>query len=350
MRFELSEEQELLRRSARELVAAEWPLEKTRAFIEHDARGHDPLAWKHLAEMGYLSLLLPADAGGQGLGAIELAVVCEEMGRACVPGPFLETVLAGALLAEAGGHDPLVRRITSGDAVVTFARLDSPWASQSGPRLRFRDGRVRGRKHFVAYAQEAEALLVLVADGVALARAPFSTTPQETLDPAQRFSAVDLDHPAELVANAEILERNDRLAAVGAAAMLLGLADRSLEITLDYVRTRQTFGRPIGSFQALQHRLADTWVRVESARAAVYRGAWCVAAGDPAAPLAAATAKAYAGDTARQATGEAIQMHGGIGFTWELDVHLYFKRVKTLEQMYGSTEAHVERALTAFGF
>jgi alkylation response protein AidB-like acyl-CoA dehydrogenase len=350
VRFELSEEQELLRRSTRELLAAEWPLEKTRAFIEHDGRGHDPLAWKHLADMGYLSLLLPLDAGGQGLGAIELAVVCEEMGRACVPGPFLDVVLAGALLAEAGGHDPLVRRIASGDAVVSFARRDSPWGTDTGPRLHFRDGRVRGRKHFVPHAREAEALLVVVAEGAVLAHAPFSATPQETLDPAQRFAAVELDHAAELVASAEVLERSDHLGAVGAAAMLLGLAERSLEITLDYVRTRQTFGRPIGSFQALQHRLADMWVRVESARAAVYRAAWCVATGDTAAPLAAAAAKAYAGDTARQVTGETIQMHGGIGFTWELDVHLYFKRVKTLEQMYGSTEAQVDRALTAFGF
>jgi len=147
-----------------------------------------------------------------------------------------------------------------------------------------------------------------------------------------------------------VLEPNDVLAATGAAAMLFGLMSRALEITLDYVKARQAFGRPIGAFQALQHRLAEMLLRVESTRSAVYRAAWCIDTGDADTALAAAAAKAYAGDAARLVCGESIQMHGGIGFTWEVDLHFYFKRVKTLEQLYGSTEAQLERALAAAGY
>jgi alkylation response protein AidB-like acyl-CoA dehydrogenase len=132
--------------------------------------------------------------------------------------------------------------------------------------------------------------------------------------------------------------------------MLLGVMSRMLETTLEYVQTRATFGRPIGSFQSLQHRLADMLLRTESSRSAVYRAAWCVQTGSADAPLACAAAKAYAGDAARLVCGEAIQMHGGIGFTWELDVHVYFKRAKTLEQHYGSTAAQLGAALAAAGY
>ena len=124
----------------------------------------------------------------------------------------------------------------------------------------------------------------------------------------------------------------------------------SLEITLGYLQTRETFKRPIGSFQALQHRTADMLLKTESSRSAAYRAAWCLAAKDPEAALACATAKAYAGDAARLVCAESIQMHGGIGFTWELDLHYYFKRAKTYEMHYGSTEAQLDRVLAAAGF
>jgi alkylation response protein AidB-like acyl-CoA dehydrogenase len=194
------------------------------------------------------------------------------------------------------------------------------------------------------------ALVVGTDDGVALVEGPFEATAMPTFDLSQRFGAVTLDHPATRLGGAELLERADRLAAVGAGATLLGIMARLLEMTVAYVQTRQAFRRPIGAFQALQHRLADMLLRVESTRSAVYRAAWCVDTGDAEAPLACAAAKAYAGDASRAVCGEAIQMHGGIGFTWELDVHWYFKRAKTLEQHYGSTEAQLERALAAAGY
>jgi alkylation response protein AidB-like acyl-CoA dehydrogenase len=349
MRFELSDDQALLRRSTRDFLRSEWPLEKSRRVMEHDPRGYDPAAWARLADMGYLGLVLPPAVGGQGLGAVELAVVCEEMGRTAMPGPYLDAVLGGALLAAAGGQDALVADVAAGRALVVLARDDGAFSGAPPAVARFVGGRVRGRKYFVPFAAQADALVVTTPEGVCLVQRPFETTPLDTLDLAQRFAAVTLDHSAVLLGPPRLLDAVDRLAAVGAGAMLLGIAGRCLETTVEYAQARQAFKRPIGAFQALQHRLADMLLRVESTRSAVYRAAWCAAAGDPDDTLACATAKAYAGDAARHVCGEAIQMHGGIGFTWELDLHVYFKRAWTLQQHYGSAEAQLERALAAAG-
>jgi len=350
MKFDLSEEQTLLRQSTRDFVTSEYPLDRTRAIIEHDPRGYEQRGWERLAEMGYLGLLLPGSTGGQALGAIELAIVLEEFGRACVPGPYLDAVLAAALLSAAGGHDGLLAEVCAGKKLVTIARDDAAFAGSTRSPVRFEAGRVRGTKYFVPFAAYADALVISTSEGVHLAQAPFAVSSLPTLDPAQRFGAVELDSPAVTVGAPTLLQRIDQLAAVGAAAMLLGIMSRCLELTLEYVQTRQAFKRPIGSFQALQHRLADMLLKTESSRSAVYRAAWCHDTGSADTALACASAKVYAGDASRLVCGESIQMHGGIGFTWELDLHFYFKRAKTLEQHYGSTEVQLERALAAAGF
>jgi alkylation response protein AidB-like acyl-CoA dehydrogenase len=350
MRFELSDDQQLLRSSTRDFFTRAAPLEQSRRVMEDEPRGFEAPQWRQLADMGYLGLVVPAERGGQGLGAVELAVVAEEAGRVCLPGPLLDAVLGAALLAAASGQDELLGQVCQGHKLVTIARLDYPFAGAAEPAARFAGGRLRGTKYFVPFAGAADALCTVTPEGIALAFGPFAVTPTPTIDLAQRFGTVTLDHAAMLLGPATLLEQVDRLAAVGAGAMLLGIMARCLETTLAYVNTRAAFNRPIGAFQALQHRLANMLLRVESTRSAVYRAAWCVDAGDPDAPLACATAKAYAGDSARLVCGETIQMHGGIGFTWELDVHLYFKRAKTLEQFYGSTEEQLERALAASGY
>jgi alkylation response protein AidB-like acyl-CoA dehydrogenase len=349
MRFELSEDQALLRSSTRDFLASELSLEKTRTVMEHSPGGYDPAEWRRLAEMGYLGLILPAAAGGQELGAIELAIVLEELGRVSAPGPYLDAVLAAALLTDAGGQDALLRDIVAGKTLVVIARHDSPFSGNHVEPTTLAGERVRGTKYFVPFAAAADALVVTTADGIALVRGPFEVVPLTTFDLSQRFGEVKLDHQALHLGAPSLLERNDRLAAVGAAAMLLGIMSRCLEKTLDYVQTRQAFKRPIGAFQALQHRLADMLLKTESTRSAVYRAAWCLDTGDADTALACAAAKAYAGDAARLVCGEAVQMHGGIGFTWELDLHFFFKRAKTLEQHYGSTEDQLERALGAAG-
>jgi len=349
MRFDLSEDQQLLRDSTREFLGATLPLEKSRSLMEHDARGYDSDAWRRFAEMGYLGIHVPANVGGQGLGVIELAIVLEELGRVCAPSPFLDVTLAASLLHLAGGQDELLAGIASGDRIVTVAREDSAYAGRAEPGIRFADGRVRGMKYFVPFAAAADTLLITSPEGIYRAQGPFEIEPMPTIDLGQRFARVTFDQAAQRIGDASLLERLDVIAATAAGAMLLGVMSRAFEITLDYVKTRQAFGKPIGAFQALQHRLADMSVKVESTRSAVYRAAWCIDNADPDATLAAASAKAYAGDASRLVCGESIQMHGGIGFTWELDVHWYFKRAKTLESHYGSTEAQIERALSAAG-
>jgi alkylation response protein AidB-like acyl-CoA dehydrogenase len=350
MKFELSEDQRLLRDSTREFLVAEYPLERSRRIMEHDPKGYDSAGWPRLAEMGFLGIHIPAEYGGQGLGMIELAIVLEEMGRACFPGPFLDVALAGALLATAKSQTPLVAKIAAGESIVTIAREDSPFLGRVEMPLRAAGGRIAGTMYFVPFAAEAEKLVVITADGACVVDGPFDATPMPTIDPAQRFARVALDAPSEaLTADANVLARQDDVAATAAAAMLLGIMSRAFDITLEYVKTRQAFGKPIGAFQALQHRLAEQLVRIESTRSAVYRAAWCLDHDPAEAPLAAASAKAYAGDAARLVCGESIQMHGGIGFTWELDVHFFFKRAKTIETFYGSTEQTLERALAAAG-
>jgi alkylation response protein AidB-like acyl-CoA dehydrogenase len=350
MKFDLSDDQALLQSSTRDFFQKEFPLEKTRRVMEQDARGFEPASWRQLGEMGYPGLLVPEAAGGQGLGPIELAIVCEEAGRICLPGPLFDVQLAATTLAAAGGQDALLRQACAGEKIVTIAWRNSPYAGEARQTTHFANGRVRGHKYFVPFAGSADALLVTTPEGLVLVEGPFQTTDLPTIDLAQRFGEVALDHPATLLGPTTLLERTDRIAAVGASATLLGVMARALEITLGYLQTRETFKRPIGSFQALQHRTADMLLRVESSRSAVYRAAWCLAADDPDATLACATAKAYTGDAARLVVAEAIQMHGGIGFTWELDVHLYFKRAKTYEMHYGSTEAQLERVLAAAGY
>jgi len=349
MKFDLSEDQSLLQSSTRDFFVKAFPLEKTRRVMEHDPRGFERPAWRQIAEMGYPGLLVPEAMGGQGLGPIELAVVCEEAGRVCLPGPLFDVQLAAATLAAAGGQDALVRAVAAGEKIVTIAWRNSPYAGEARQTTHLAHGRVKGHKYFVPFAAAADALLVTTAEGLALVDGPFEVTPLETIDLAQRFGEVALDHPATLVGPLGLLERTDLLAAVGAGATLLGVMTKSLEITLGYLQTRETFKRAIGSFQVLQHRTADMLLKTESSRSAVYRAAWCLAAKDPDTALACATAKAYAGDAARLVCAEAIQMHGGIGFTWELDVHLYFKRAKTYEMHYGSTEAQLDRVLAAAG-
>jgi alkylation response protein AidB-like acyl-CoA dehydrogenase len=350
VKFALSEDQALLQRSTREFFAAEFPMERNRRVMEDEGPGFDSSGWRRLAEMGYLGLTVPAERGGQGLGAVELAVVLEEAGRRGVPGPLFDVMLAATLLGSVPGHDALLADLLAGRRLVTIARSESLYAGRADVATTARAGRVRGTKHFVPFAASADALLVTTADGIVVASGPFETTALPTFDPAQRFASVAFDHAAAPLGPLTLLDHADRLAAVGAGAMLLGIMATLLETTVAYTRTRQAFGKPIAVFQALQHRMADMLAKTESTRAAVYRAAWCLDTDDADTALACAAAKAWAGDAARLVCGEAIQMHGGIGFTWELDVHFYVKRAKTLEHHYGSTGEQLERALLAAGY
>jgi alkylation response protein AidB-like acyl-CoA dehydrogenase len=359
MRFELSDEHALLRQSAREMLESEASLEKTRPVMEEDPRATPKALYQTLAELGYLGLWLPESEGGAGMGYLGLAVLHHEMGRVACPGPALELCVAIEALRQCGERDWRAQ-VIDGSAWVVLAeteRVDAAAGAEADEvAARFEGDRVRGHKRFVPFGGFADAHLVTTREGIALAPRG-ETGPRATalrsLDHAQRWCDLEFDGPATLLATgpdaAKALAFTRRVGSLAAAACLLGLMERALEITLDYMKERETFGVPIGSHQALQHRAADMLLRTESSRSAVYRAAWALDADPQGAPLLVAAAKAYAGDAARYVCGQSIQLHGGVGFTWEYDPHIYYKRCKTLEQSYGSTRQQLEAALRAAG-
>jgi len=359
MQFELDEDRALLKSSTRELLEKEAPVTATRPIMETSPEGFPRALYAQLAELGYLGLLLDEADQGSGMGPIGLAAVLHEMGRVALPGPYLELVLAVETLRRAGGDVAAKwqRDVVAGERLVLAAEHEGlAGVEPAAPATRLEGGRVRGRKVFVPYGACADALIVTTAQGLALVERPasgWSVTPLETLDHAQRFVEITLDAPATLLADGakacEIAGIRLRFGAFGAAAFLLGLEERCLELAVDYLLERKAFGVPIGSFQALQHRAADMLLRVESSRSSVYRAAWALEHDPDAADLLVAAAKAYCGDSARAVCGETIQLFGGVGYTWEYDPHIYFKRVKTLEQSYGTTREQLERALHAVG-
>jgi alkylation response protein AidB-like acyl-CoA dehydrogenase len=357
VRFELDEDRALLKSSTRELLEKQAPLAETRAWMEETPEGHSKAFFAKLGELGYPGLLLAEDAGG--MGAVAFAAVLSEMGRVALPGPFLELALAVRTLAGCEGVEAAawLERASAGEALVVLARGESPASADPGAaETRYEGGRVRGSKTFVPFGAHADALLVETRDGLALVERPgagWSAREQTTIDHAQRFAEIAIDHPGTLLADgpraSELLADADRLGALGAAAVMLGLMERALELTVAYVSEREAFSVPIGSFQALQHRCADMLLQVESTRSAVFRAAWSEEHAPGEAGYLTAVAKAWAGPAGRFVCGQAIQLHGGVGFTWEYDPHIYLKRIKTLEQFHGSTRHQLEEALLRGG-
>ncbi len=364
MDFSFSADQQLLRQAARGFLEQRCPAAAVRALWD-DPRGESETLWKDMAQLGWLGLALPEAVGGSGLGMVETAILLEEMGRAACPSPYLPTVLAAWAIAEAG--DPAQRRrwlpaLAAGEARATVALLDGhlDWDPASiATRAEPTAGgfALSGAKACVPWAHVADLVLVpaRAPRGLTLflveASSPgLSPGPLTALDRGTRWVSLALEGvpvaagavlgppggAGPLVAG--LLQRG----AVGAAAEMLGAARRCLEMAVDYARVREQFGQPIGSFQAVRHRCAEMLVEVENAHAAVYYAAWALDARAPDAALAASVAKAYVSEAARKVCGDALQVHGGIGFTWEYDLHLHFKRAKALEAMYGDADVHRE--------
>jgi alkylation response protein AidB-like acyl-CoA dehydrogenase len=358
MQFHLDEDRALLARSTRELLEKEAPLATNRQIMESEAAGYSRALFRQLGELGYPSLLLSEDDGG--LGPVATVAVLQEMGRVALPGPFLDLALAIRVLAGSGSDaaKKCLDAASKGEALVVLARNESLVTGDVGaPTATFAGGRVKGVKRFVPFGAQADALLVETTSGVVLVPKPASgwnAKPQPTIDHAQRFAEIALDDAGTLVcegqAACKAMGEVDRLGALGASALLLGLMERALEITVAYTMERHAFGAPIAINQALQHRAADMVLQVESGRAATYRAAFAAETFASDAGYLAAVAKAWAGPAARLVCSEAIQMHGGVGFTWEYDPHVYFKRVKTLETFYGTTRSMLEQALQARGW
>jgi alkylation response protein AidB-like acyl-CoA dehydrogenase len=373
MYFDFSAEQYMARDSARDFLAKRLPPARLRQLLETDT-GFDGDVWRGLAELGWTSVLLPEEHGGLGLGFLDLALLLEESGRALLPAPIVETAVMLPVALEAGTAEQRRRwlpGIARGEVVATVAL--------SGP-----DGfplpagiAVRARANGHGFILDGEALLVPFGDAarVVLTAARLegegpdavalflvepgdrgvSWQPLPGLDPTLRTQALRLEGVRlgadRLIGNAGRGGRVlDRALIAGAAAMALqavGGAGQALTMAVEYAKVRQQFGRPIGSFQAVKHKCADMLVAYETARAGAYYAAWAVGAAAPDAAVAAATAKATSTEMFRYVAAEAIQVHGGIGFTWEHDLHLYFKRAKYLEFALGTPAHHRETVAAA---
>ncbi len=369
MNFGFTEEQELLRKTARDFLEECAPVKHAREVMEGPA-SHSAQAWGRMAELGWTGLPFPEEHGGAGLGVVELCIVLEELGRVLAPVPFLPTVLAGTAIHEVG-TDAQRREwlpgICAGDTIATLAIAedrgsDDP-ASLALRAERSGDGfALRGRKLFVPDAGDACLLLVAARTGddaerdVALFAVPrdaagVAVTPMKSMDLLRPLYEVAFDGvslPAssllggEAAGGAGVGRCLDR-GMVMICAEMLGGAEKCLEDSVAYAKERVQFGKPIGVNQAIKHKCADMLFEVESARSITYFAAWAAGASPEEAPLAAAMAKAFVSDAYRRVSAENIQIHGGVGFTWEYDCHLYFKRAKSDECWLGDGSRHRER-------
>jgi len=372
MNFSFSEDQILLRNSVRSALDEHCKPAHVRAMMD-DPRGYSEAVWGEMAKLGWLGLPFPEPQGGAGLGLVELALVLEELGRAAYPGPYFASVALGGLGLLLGGSaaqkEKWLPAISSGKARATAALLEEAldWdpASTTATAAKAGDGwTLSGLKRFVPWAHVADLVLVpaRTPEGLSLflvdPKAPGVTIrPMVGIDLASRWSEMRLDGVVvktdALVgapgAAGALLDSLLRRAAVMASAEMLGAAWRCLDMSVDYAKVREQFGQPIGSFQAIRHRCAEMLLEVENAHSAVYYAAWALNAGAEDAAVAASICKSYVSDAARKVCGDAIQVHGGIGFTWEYDLHLYFKRAKALEPLYGDAEFHRELIVRHLG-
>ena len=362
----LAQEREALRDTVRTLLDRTSTEADVRRLMETES-GYDEKVWKQAAgELGLTGLAIPEEYGGAGFGQLELAVVFEEMGRALFCGPFLSTVglAASALLVSgdeaakkewlpgiAAGQTIATLALTeessawTADAVTTTATRDGEGWKLSGAKWYVLDGHIADLVLVVARADSDVALFAVAGDAAGLTREPM-----ETMDSTRKMARLTFDGvSAQLVGDTasgwRTIEQALQLGAVALAAENVGGAQRCLDRTADYARERIQFGRPIGSFQAVKHKLANMLIQVEQARSAAYFAAREAATGGADLALAASLAKAYTGDAFYAAAADSIQIHGGIGFTWEHPAHLYFKRAKTNQLLLGSSSYH--RALVA---
>ena len=372
MDFGFNQEQELLRATARKFFENECTSEFVRARMAEPAGVTDEF-WKKLAEQGWLGLIYPEEFDGTGLGFVDLTVLMEEMGRAVMPGPFFSTVLLGGLaILEAGStaqKKAWLSKISQGQAKTTlaFTEPNARWDA-AGVTVTARESgggfSISGTKLFVLDAHVADVIVVAARtregkrpeEGLSLFLVPKGAKGLDvkllpTMDQTRKLCEVtftDVTVGADALLGTKdqawgplsrVLDR----ATVALCAEMCGGAQRVLDMTTDYAKIRVAFGKPIGSYQGVKHRAADMLVEVENAKSLTYYAAWAVDENVPEAPLAASMAKAYVSDAYRRTAGAGIQLHGGIGFTWEHDLHLYFKRAKSSEFTFGDASYHRER-------
>lgn len=361
MDFAFSEEQQMLRDSARGFLSARFPSERVAELAGSDA-GWDASSWREMAELGWIGLSVPEEQGGAGFGFIEEAVLFEELGRSLYPGPFLATV--GLALPALAGTDA-IGSVISGEKTATFA-----WAEPSGPhrlddlesvstKATGSNGErsISGDKALVVDAASADVAVVAAGtgEGTALFVADLAGVHVEsvsTMDATRRLGTIRFDEtPATLAVEAaqtpNVLERI-RLRALAALALeAVGVAQSALDLAMGFVKERKQFDKPIGAYQAVSHQVADTYMETELARSLAYWAAWCVAENDERAPVAVAAAKSAAAEAAVSACERSIQVHGGIGFTWEHILHRLYKRAQWIDAFEGFGAEHRRQIATS---
>jgi alkylation response protein AidB-like acyl-CoA dehydrogenase len=376
MDLNLNEEQQLLQDSARDFLRQECPTTHVRA-MEDDAVGYSPELWRKITDLGWPGLMFPEQYGGSDYTFVELCVLMEECGRALLPSPFHATVLTFALPVLFGGSAAQKARylpaIAAGQQLGTLALTEASasFAPEGiGVRAAVRNGGfvIDGTKLFVANAHTADTLLVAVRtsdtggpeSGISLLLVPgnapgITRTPLQTIAADRQFE-VELRHVevgaeallGELHQGWSLLKQTLDHATVAKCSEMVGMAQVAFDMAVDYAKNRVQFGRPIGSFQAIKHKCADMVIDVDGSRFITYRAAWCLANGLQAS-REIAMAKAWTSDACRRVCAAAHQIHGGIGFTKEYDLQLYFRRAKQGEVMYGDADLHREVVAQTIG-
>ncbi|HTW89199.1 MAG TPA: acyl-CoA dehydrogenase family protein [Candidatus Binataceae bacterium] len=370
MDFGFSEEQEMLRDAARRFLADNCPTTFVRRMMA-DETAHDPGFWKKITDLGWPGLLIPESYGGQGGTFLDMTVILEEAGKALVPGPFFTAAILGAMATVEGGSEALKKavlpKMAAGEFIGTLAiaeaagRFDPSGvgikASKKGANWI-----LSGEKMFVPDAHVADGIAVAARTGtgggergitllcVGTKDQGVTVTQLKTVDTTRRLCHVKFDQvevPAANILGAEneggpLLQRLLEIAATALSVEMVGTAQKALDLSVDYAKTRTQFGKPIGAFQAIKHKCVDMMVAIENARSLSYYAAWTVDQRAPEAASAVAMAKAYASDMAKNVTSDAIQVHGGIGFTWEHDMHLYHRRALAGEANFGNAPIHRE--------
>lgn len=363
MNFAFSEEQEELRKMVRSFLEAKSSETAVREQMETE-KGYDAAVWSQMAgEMALQGLAIPEEFGGQGFSFIELGVVLEEMGRALLCAPYFSSVVlaANALLqsGDEAAKKAYLPGIASGETLATLATTEPSgrW-DEAGITIEAKgsgsDFTITGTKSFVLDGHTASLIIVAArtAKGVSLFAVEgnakgLTRTALSTMDQTRKQAKLEFNGtPAKLIgaegAGGAILSKVNDLAVVALAAEQVGGAQKVLEMAVQYAKDRIQFGRPIGSFQAIKHKCADMLLEVESAKSAAYYGMWCAAEMNEELPSVASLAKAYCSEAYFHAAAENIQIHGGIGFTWEHPAHLYFKRAKSSELIFGDPTYHRE--------
>lgn len=360
MDFDYSDDQKFLKEEARKFLAAHCDVGVVRGVLDNADRSFDEKLWKGVTEQGWLGASIPEEHGGLGLGRVELCAIAEELGRAVAPIPFASTVYVLAEGLMAYGSDAqkasILPRIAAGEVIGCLATSEGPGVvGPSTLQCRVDGGKLSGTKIPVTDGDVADIALVLASEGgrpglflVDLKGAGVSRETLKSLDPTRGVAKIVFDGAAaervgDVGAGFEVVQGILDRAAVLLAFEQLGGADRCLEMAKEYALGRYAFGRVIAGYQAIKHKLADMYVKNEVARSNAYYGAWALNDGAPELPVAAAAARIAASDAFWFASKENIQIHGGMGFTWDVDCHLYYRRSRQLSLVAGAPKVWKER-------